>query len=286
MTLGEKIKEVRLSKKMTQNEVVGDFITRNMLSKIENNSATPSVKTVEYLANVLGVPLAYFMSSMVNSPLHEDYDFDVETDNLKVARRYYKNGQFNECVSILLESKKFSSEVKILLALAYYKLSEYQFNNKDYNLSSTYARNSIDNNSESIYYNLELHKQALIIILRSYKQIDKSIYDEALKEYKELLEQDSADDKYLSFMAEYSAENGNIEASDAFYKFIVDKADIFDVYNPLSVYTKALIKYNHNDYENAIKELKEGLKLSESSKISIDTKLLKYYYSLLEECNI
>ena len=52
-TLGKRIKEARLAKKMTQSEVVGDFITRNMLSQIESGSATPSVKTLEYLCKVL-----------------------------------------------------------------------------------------------------------------------------------------------------------------------------------------------------------------------------------------
>ena len=56
-TLGKRIKEARLSKKMTQSEVVGDFITRNMLSQIESGSATPSVKTLEYLCKVLELSL-------------------------------------------------------------------------------------------------------------------------------------------------------------------------------------------------------------------------------------
>lgn len=54
-TLGKRIKEARLAKKMTQSEVVGDFITRNMLSQIESGSATPSVKTLEYLCKVLEI---------------------------------------------------------------------------------------------------------------------------------------------------------------------------------------------------------------------------------------
>ena len=56
MTLGEKIKAARVERHMTQKDVVGDYITRNMLSKIENGSATPSVKTLEYLASALGLP--------------------------------------------------------------------------------------------------------------------------------------------------------------------------------------------------------------------------------------
>lgn len=61
--LGKKIKEARLAKKMTQAEVVGDFITRNMLSQIESGTAMPSVKTLSYLAGVLGLPAEQLIDS-------------------------------------------------------------------------------------------------------------------------------------------------------------------------------------------------------------------------------
>ena len=61
MSLGQRIREVRLGKKLTQNDVVGDYMTRNMLSKIENGSATPSVRTLEFLAVALDVPISYFL---------------------------------------------------------------------------------------------------------------------------------------------------------------------------------------------------------------------------------
>lgn len=35
MTLGQKLKQTRLARGMTQSQVVGDRITRNMLSQIE-----------------------------------------------------------------------------------------------------------------------------------------------------------------------------------------------------------------------------------------------------------
>lgn len=62
-TLGQKVKEARLAKKMTQKELAGDYITRNMLSQIENDNATPSIKTMEYIASVLEKPMSYFMDS-------------------------------------------------------------------------------------------------------------------------------------------------------------------------------------------------------------------------------
>ncbi|MCL2697633.1 MAG: helix-turn-helix domain-containing protein [Oscillospiraceae bacterium] len=55
--LGRKLKEARLLKKMTQSEVVGNYITRNMLSQIESGAAFPSIRTLEYLSDVLEVSM-------------------------------------------------------------------------------------------------------------------------------------------------------------------------------------------------------------------------------------
>ena len=41
MTLGQKLKQTRLARGMTQSQVVGDRITRNMLSLIENDLSAP-----------------------------------------------------------------------------------------------------------------------------------------------------------------------------------------------------------------------------------------------------
>ncbi|MCL2076961.1 MAG: helix-turn-helix domain-containing protein [Oscillospiraceae bacterium] len=60
--LGKKIKEARLAKKMTQSDVVGGYITRNMLSQIESGAAFPSIRTLEYLSGVLEVPMSELVS--------------------------------------------------------------------------------------------------------------------------------------------------------------------------------------------------------------------------------
>ncbi len=61
--LGQKIKEARLAKKMTQSEVVGSFITRNMLSQIESGTALPSMRTLAYLAQVLDLSLPELLAT-------------------------------------------------------------------------------------------------------------------------------------------------------------------------------------------------------------------------------
>ncbi len=94
MTLGQKIKDARLAKGMTQKEVVGDYITRNMLSKIENDSAAPSVRTLERLAGALGLPTGYFLDEAGLSD-------GSSPDGLNEARAAYRAGNWPECLRLL-----------------------------------------------------------------------------------------------------------------------------------------------------------------------------------------
>ena len=61
MELGEKIRIARLDAGLSQRQLCGGEITRNMLSLIENGSARPSMKTLEYLAGQLGKPVSWFV---------------------------------------------------------------------------------------------------------------------------------------------------------------------------------------------------------------------------------
>ena len=65
MTLGEKLKQTRLEAGLSQRQLCGDVITRNMLSQIENGSARPSMDTLRYLAAKLEKPMAYFLEDEV-----------------------------------------------------------------------------------------------------------------------------------------------------------------------------------------------------------------------------
>ena len=94
MTLGQKIKAARQEKGLTQKELVGDYITRNMLSKIENDAATPSVRTLEYLAGVLGLPTGYFLSGASISD-------GLVPDGLNEARAAFREKRWMDCLALL-----------------------------------------------------------------------------------------------------------------------------------------------------------------------------------------
>ncbi|BCB36756.1 XRE family transcriptional regulator [Bacillus cereus] len=60
-TLGEKIKALRKEKKLTQTELAGSELTKSMLSQIENGKATPSMKTLQYIAEKLECETSFLL---------------------------------------------------------------------------------------------------------------------------------------------------------------------------------------------------------------------------------
>lgn len=62
MSVGEKIKRMRIAKQMTQSELAGDQVSRNMLSLIENDRATPSIQTLEAIAAKLKTTPAFLLA--------------------------------------------------------------------------------------------------------------------------------------------------------------------------------------------------------------------------------
>ncbi|SFD02752.1 Helix-turn-helix domain-containing protein [Bacillus sp. OV322] len=54
---GERIKERRKSLGLTQDDLAGPNLSRGMISLIERNQTTPSIKTLDFIASKLGVSL-------------------------------------------------------------------------------------------------------------------------------------------------------------------------------------------------------------------------------------
>ena len=56
--IGTVIRQLREEKKLTQAELCGEEIARNLLSQIESGKVNPSLRTLRYLADRLEVPLS------------------------------------------------------------------------------------------------------------------------------------------------------------------------------------------------------------------------------------
>lgn len=112
ITLGQKIKALRLEKKMTQADLAGDTITRNMLSQIENGVAQPSVSTILELADKLDVPTEYFFSE---SGTLDDFR---KISAIAKIRKLYAAGDYGKCISKLDALNIFDDETQYIYARA------------------------------------------------------------------------------------------------------------------------------------------------------------------------
>ena len=89
MELGEKIRRARQEAGLSQRQLCGEELTRNMLSLIENGAAKPSMKTLTLLAQRLGKPVGYFLDQ--NAP--DPSDLTASAEALRQAREALSQGK-------------------------------------------------------------------------------------------------------------------------------------------------------------------------------------------------
>lgn len=92
MELGEKLRNARLEAGLSQRQLCGDVITRNMLSQIEHGTARPSMATLQYLASRLGKSVSFFL---------EEETVSVNQSLIAHARRAYRSGEYAEARLVL-----------------------------------------------------------------------------------------------------------------------------------------------------------------------------------------
>lgn len=120
MTLGEKIKKARLSKRMTQSDLAADCITRSMLSLIEGGNAAPSAETLRYLADRLDLPLSYLLSDG-DDPLPF-----LKEERMAKIRRAYAARRYDDVITQLLRLGGTDDEIAYLLASSYFERGRFR----------------------------------------------------------------------------------------------------------------------------------------------------------------
>ena len=93
MSIGERILAARTDAGLSQRELAGETITRNMLSALEHDKAKPSLDTLYYLSEVLKRPVSYFLGE--DTPVVEGYEALLE------ARSAYDSGKYKRCAEKL-----------------------------------------------------------------------------------------------------------------------------------------------------------------------------------------
>lgn len=225
MTLGQKVKEARLAKKLTQREVTEDFITRNMLSQIENDQAVPSIKTMEYLAKKLDKPISYFIDNNQGNDINgntillkimrayndEDYKYCIRTiENIynktklqdNIMNTIFLNSLMKIAIdnnnnNLYIDAKKYYSKIieyKDVLKVDSYLLNEVYANLAYINIKLEKFDEAISNNNKSLIISKKQYYRRKINEVYIYYLNNK--YDLALEEARDI-NVDSIDECFL-----------------------------------------------------------------------------------------
>lgn len=120
MNLGEKLRIARQEAGLSQRQLCGDRITRNMLSQIEHGTAKPSMDTLQYLAARLEKPISWF--------LEENAVLSANRQIMEDARKAYDTGAYTAAWEILScyrsPDKIFDREQRLLKVLLLLELTE------------------------------------------------------------------------------------------------------------------------------------------------------------------
>lgn len=136
--IGQKIKEARKEKKMTQEELADKNISRSLISLIENDLSYPSMQTLEYLSVKLDKHISYFLveddTDSVN--LIVDLKYLIDTEEYFQIINKAENFMKYKLSNMENTKKQYLGVLFCILGIAYYKT-----NNK---LAFEYLNNSID----------------------------------------------------------------------------------------------------------------------------------------------
>lgn len=145
MSIGQKIKELRSAKMMTQQELAGDHITRNMLSRIENGFALPSLPSLLYIADRLGIPAGYLLSDG-----EEEFHYK-KMSGMPDIMRAYTAGDWNICEDLCKNLGGNDNEIQYVLSLCLFNEAKDYFNAGDLRQAAVLFDSTKNQSKQTVY---------------------------------------------------------------------------------------------------------------------------------------
>lgn len=162
MTLGEKIKTLRRERGLTQARLAGDRITPNMLCEIEKGKAMPSLDTLRYLAEELGVPASYLLDE------YEDPSGFHKRRAMPEIKKLYLDGRYGECYH-LCESLPGTPDDELALLMAHAAIGEGKraFQSGNMETALVYFHEALESAKATVFPTEALQAAALLHIALS-----------------------------------------------------------------------------------------------------------------------
>lgn len=243
MTLGQKLKQTRLARGMTQNQVVGDRITRNMLSQLEHDLASPSMGTLEYLASVLGVSLSWLLA---------DEKEEADADRTQRLRTLLKRGDYAGCLALAPEQP--DDEQALALALAAAQCAQQALDDERFSEAQQLALQALSLNAGSIYASAAIRLQMRAVLVCCAAGSGERA-DAAVSEYRLTYAALRPEVPYHLLMARYQLEQEHISAAE---HEIWSISDLPDAHRAEYLILRGRLAAKKEQYESAVEYLRQA----------------------------
>ena len=158
MTLGERIKQARIERGMTQSELAGEVITRNMLSRIETGDAQPSLDTLMYIAKRLGIPAGFLLLDK------DDALLSVYEDEVAVARLLFGDAKYKECIARLDGISHKNDEIHLLYAYSHFYIALDYFKGGSMKSAARNFSSALDYAEKTVYDTSKIECSSLLYL--------------------------------------------------------------------------------------------------------------------------
>lgn len=153
--IGERIRQLRKKRGLTQKELAGEQMTRNMLSLIETGSALPSLSNLAYLSNMLEVPVDYFFSNT-----EEDEGRYIKLSVIDGLQQSYREERYADCVTQIqaMPSSAVDDEVALIGAHAGLCIALESATAYELKTASLHLKNAQEYAQRTVYASEDLRK--------------------------------------------------------------------------------------------------------------------------------
>jgi len=209
MNIGEKIRELRVAKLMTQSELAGTHITRNMLSCIENGVAQPSLSTILYIAGRLNVPAGFLLAEEGDEIVYR------KMSSFANIKRAYMAEDWRGCRSLcLFGCPQPDDEISLLLADCDAEIATEEFWHGKLRSSCRFFDEALTYAEKTVYHTEHIEARARVFF-RYMQRISPTLYSDVLDEEKPLpVQYQSLFSAYVSVLE--SLDEGNRSVAEAF----------------------------------------------------------------------
>ena len=181
-TIGLRIRELRKEQKLTLEALAGNKLTKGMLSLIENGKAQPSMESLSFIAQQLGVKSSELMEDVSPSEKRTILEKVEKLCKVEFSDLTDEHNQIVELINPIADKLTLSYESARLLDL--YSRSGYHLKNENWNsyynrAMEMYEQLHLYNQSASlalfkgmIQFTAHNYKEALAIILQEHARFD------------------------------------------------------------------------------------------------------------------